>query len=100
MVPKKNTNLPSNIVFAYHLACVQLYLSRGTWKQKRTVRHKKIENQRYYLTAFIEYVFYVIQSYKLMYVIYDIVSIISLISDNLQYFIGYLRYIHIIIVLK
>lgn len=42
------------------------------------MRHKTIESQRYNLTDFIEYVFYVIQSYKLTYVIYDIVSIIGL----------------------
>ena len=64
MVPEKNTYLPSNIIFAYHLPCVQLHLSRGAWKQKRTIRNKILESQRYYLTDFIEYVFYVIQVYK------------------------------------
>ena len=57
MVPEKNTYLPSNIIFAYHLPCVQLHLSRGAWKQKRTIRNKILESQRYYLTDFIEYVF-------------------------------------------
>ena len=56
MVPEKNTYLPSNIIFAYHLPCVQLHLSRGAWKQKRTIRNKILESQRYYLTDFIEYV--------------------------------------------
>ena len=54
------------------------------------MRHKTIESQRYNLTDFIEYVFYVIQSYKLTYYPYhnskkNLISTIIIVQHKRDY---------------